>query len=424
MAADTNSNEIRIRAKKISSIQSLPDDYLNQDNANNSYMLVAYNDGETPGYNYKVAISKIMNQIEDNLIEDPRTHGKSAYEIAVEHGYEGSEEDWINNIINTSSDALEQLRTELIARIESYNAVRSITCNLTNISANSSNASSVTGSTPVTLSFLPHTGYSMPDDNGVTVEGAQFDYNKAQKTILLHDYTSTNIIITMVTNNKIECSFRTTSLDNNKLSVSLSEEYANNVFTMNDEFEIHITVNEDGYTYPTNIICTGCSKVSYDNTTGVAILKCTGANTQMIISGTAKDIHPYIFSYALQSNENVFTVVDNNITEINWNTLEQLGYTVHTTGTSPINYISGITWDSSVNVEREKVWFVIPKKYYNMSDDTFNDDNGNKYVLLDVFGRKAALIETPQVVTYNNIEYILYLISNNGSTDTQTFGRI
>lgn len=40
--------------------------------------------------------------------------GKSAYEIAVEHGYQGSEEDWIENLINESDRLTQSEIVELL----------------------------------------------------------------------------------------------------------------------------------------------------------------------------------------------------------------------------------------------------------------------------------------------------------------------
>ena len=124
--------------------------------------------------------------------------------------------------------------------------------------------------------------------------------------------------------------------------------------------------------------------------------------------------------------KSIFNPYDEELYEIDihWDYLEALPYTVHTTGTSVINYNAGITWDISMDVERASVYMILPKKYYNISDDSFNDDNGHKWILTDIFGNKNDLLKTPQVFTYNNIEYILYLYSNNGATDTQTFGQI
>jgi len=386
----SNANDIRIKPRTIGAIETYPDDYDLLKNSNYSYIFVGYKEGNNHTQNYKLPLSRIIQQISKNV------SGKSAYELAVEYGFTGTEEEWVN-----------------------LSFVRHIAYSLTNVTANSSNVAEFKGSNPVTLYFTPNNGYSMPDS--VSVDGAQFTYNKQNKSVTISKFSKETITITISAGDKVTCTFNNTTLDGGKLYVEVEGE---NSFNVGDIFTVWIDVRNSNYTFPSDISCTGCQKISYDNQTGCITLKCTGTHNQMSINATAKDNRPYVFGYAIESNTNIFTVSNGEITEVNWDNLKALSYSVKTTGTCGFNFAQGITWNSAADVEGQNVWIILPQKYYNSSQNLFIDDSNNKYYPIDVFGNRIELLQPIKTVTdSNNITYILYNISNNGVTGTLQFRR-
>lgn len=389
----SNANDIKIKARKIGAIESYPDDYELLEEGNNSYLLVGYKNGNAQTQNYKLPLSRVIQKIYDEV--SANAHGKSAYELAVEYGFTGTEEEWVN-----------------------LSFVRTIAYSLTNVTANSSNITEFKGSNPVTLYFTPNTGYTMPDS--VSVDGAEFVYNKSNKSVTISNFTKEVITITIASNNTTQCTFIEKSLDNNLLYVTLDSD--TDTFSIGETFNVTIEVRNNNYTYPTSISGVGCSVVSYNNQTGQATLRCSGTNTTMSINATAKDNRSYVFAYALESNSQIFTVSNGNITAVNWENLRALAYSIKTNGTCGFNYVNGIEWNSRVDVEGENVWIVLPQKYYNTSSNLFVDDSNNKYYPIDVFGNRLELLQPIQTITdANNIEYVLYNISNNGATGSLSF---
>lgn len=61
---------------------------------------------------YEIAVNNGFVGTETDWLES--LAGESAYEIAVKHGYEGTEEDWIENLINESDRLTQQETIELL----------------------------------------------------------------------------------------------------------------------------------------------------------------------------------------------------------------------------------------------------------------------------------------------------------------------
>jgi hypothetical protein len=393
MTSIDNIQNLQIKAKKISSLDTFPSNY-NLNQKNNNYLLLSCLEDNNTRKNYKISLEQIINYVYNQVSES----------VASDN----------DTNINTIKD-------ELIQLIESYHAVHTITYNLTNV-INNDNPNSIIGKTPTLLTFNNSVGYLMPDN--VDVIGASYEYNKNNKTINLLNIFD-NVVITINATDKLICLFTSQYADSNhNIRIELLSD--TNEFIINDTFDIKLELNYTGsnsYRLPEQLNCTGCSIVSYNSLTGDATLKCTGTNQLMKISGNIVDNTSYTFSYAVESNSNVFIKSNNIITDINWENLEALSYTNITNGRCGFNFNTGITWDSSVDVVGESVWIIMPSKYFS-SPNIIKDDNNNKYNFIDPFGNPLSSIKSIININYAGIEYILFNISNNGVTGTQKFKRI
>lgn len=303
-------------------------------------------------------------------------------------------------------------------RIDEYHTEYNITYNLINVSGNSNNVTSMKKNDIITLGFTANTGYILPD--AATVEGAEFNYSNG--TMTLANPSSTNIIVTLTTNNKRQCNWTIPSLSN--LSCTLDGNI--NTFTINDTFGVTITVTGDPELYglPTSITASGCTVVSYNANTGSAILRCNGTGN-MTISANAKDVATYRFAVALEENT-IFTKSNGNVTGANLTAISALEGAMSAVGQCPVDFANGFTAPSSVNVEGKFVWFIIPSKFFNTSN--FNFINGNNKYLLKQSNIQDLTVDTKLkecvVVNGGKIQYTLICVSNNGLGGKQEFKKI
>lgn len=382
---------------------------------------------------------------------DPGENGKSAYELAIENGQTQQEtsEGWINemkeDLFTESYAKINDVGKYLYTLVMSYHLTYDIHYDLENVIADSINPTTMGAKDSVSLKFRPVTGYILPSSCNVT--GAQYTYTKSTGTIKIYNpehislqelpnidetfneptLKGTPITVTLKATTKIECRFTNGTIDSENYVNATLEANIDNKLYVGDRFIVYLSLRTptNMYRFPSTLNATGCTIDNYDSTTGVVTLICSGTHTVMSLSGEAVDIAPYYFSYGLETNSSIFTITNNEITNVNWETIQSLEYTVNTIGTTPIDYINGITWDPSLNIKGKNVWMIIPTKYYNDENNYFIDDSKNRYVMIDTFGNTITSVKPVKFVDDSNeIEYCLFNISNNGILGTQKFKKI
>lgn len=338
----------------------------------------------------------------------------------------------LNDPVNSTGQLLSIIGTlqsrlnELSNTVDTYHTEYSFVCNLTRVSK-TGGATTMKKNDIVELTFTPEIGYILP--NTIVVENATYEYNKNTGVVTISKPTASEIMISIAASDKRICNFNIPTLTN--LSCSLED--TDNSFTIGETFNINLSVTGDSELWglPSSISGNGCTIKSYNNTTGLATIQCTGTG-DMTISASAKDVATYYFAVALESNTTIFTTNNGVITNCNMNNIESVAGYMKTNGSCPINFVQGFTPDNSVSTEGQFVWFIIPSKYFNVSN--FNFINGsNKYLLKqsniqDLTTATKIKDSITQIngssIIYKKVEYTLVCVSNNGLGGAQEFKKV
>lgn len=153
------------------------------------------------------------------------------------------------------------------------------------------------------------------------------------------------------------------------------------------------------------------------------------------------DTTPYLFTYASELQEGIFTKdVNGTIISVDVNALKALSYTQEVVGKVPttnknghgfclqdwsVTYAESYVWDGAVLNGR--VWIILPAKFYNISQQNFIDEKGGKWKFLDALMKNPmSPAVDPITITglYNNTDYVLVCFSEGGQTDGQFFKKI
>lgn len=153
------------------------------------------------------------------------------------------------------------------------------------------------------------------------------------------------------------------------------------------------------------------------------------------------DTTPYLFTYASELQEGIFTKdVNDTIIDVNVDALKALSYTQEVVGKVPttnknghgfclqdwgVTYAESYVWDDAVLHGR--VWIILPAKFYNISQKNFIDEKGGKWKFLDAMMKNPMNPQVdPITITglYNNTDYVLVCFSQEGNSDEQFFKKI
>ena len=153
------------------------------------------------------------------------------------------------------------------------------------------------------------------------------------------------------------------------------------------------------------------------------------------------DTTPYLFTYASELQEGIFTKDANGtIISVDVNALKALSYTQEVVGKVPTTNKNGhgfclqdynVTWAESyvwdAAVLHGRVWIILPAKFYNISQKNFIDEKGGKWKFLDAMMKNPMNPQVdPITITglYNNTDYVLVCFSQEGNSDEQFFKKI
>ena len=159
------------------------------------------------------------------------------------------------------------------SNVVEYNyASYSITTNLTGVTANASNPTTVSTVASSTLTFTANTGYNLPDN--VTVTGAEFTWTKSSGTLVLSNPTG-NVSVTIA---GIAISYTITPTLTNVTAAS-----GNATTIATGETKTLTYTAADGYVLPDTVTVTGATGI-WNKDTGTLILSNPTANVNITIT--------------------------------------------------------------------------------------------------------------------------------------------
>ena len=167
----------------------------------------------------------------------------------------------------------------------------------------------------------------------------------------------------------------------------------------------------------------------------------TGPTGDTTPTGPSGDTVNYLFSYASELQEGIFTKdASDIITNVNINALKSLSWTQETTGKVPTTnknghgfclqdynttYSESYIWDEAVSSGR--VWIILPAKFYNISQKNFIDEKNGKWKFVDPMMKNPMNPAVdPITITglYEGQDYVLVCFSEEGNVDEQFFKKI
>ena len=160
------------------------------------------------------------------------------------------------------------------SNVVEYNyAVYNITTNLTGVTANASNPTTVSTLASSTLTFTANTGYNLPDN--VTVTGAEFTWTKSSGTLVLSNPTG-NVSVTVA---GVAISRTITPTLTNVTAAS-----GNATTIATGETKVLTYTANSGYTVPDSVTVTGATGI-WNKDAGTLTLSNPTANVTFTIAG-------------------------------------------------------------------------------------------------------------------------------------------
>ena len=160
------------------------------------------------------------------------------------------------------------------SNVVEYNyASYNITTNITNVTANASNPTTVSTLASSTLTFTANTGYNLPDN--VTVTGTEFTWTKSSGTLVLSNPTS-NVSVTVA---GVAISRTITATLTNVTAAS-----GNATTIATGETKVLTYTAASGYTLPDSVTVTGATGV-WNKDAGTLTLSNPTANVTFTIAG-------------------------------------------------------------------------------------------------------------------------------------------
>lgn len=249
-----------------------------------------------------------------------------------------------------------------------YNyASYSITTNLTNVTANASNPTTVSTVASSTLTFTASTGYNLPDN--VTVTGAEFTWTKSSGTLVLSNPTG-NVSVTVA---GVAISRTITATLTNVTAAS-----GNATTIATGETKVLTYTANSGYNLPDTVSVTGATGV-WNKANGTLTLSNPTGNVTFTIAGVAK-------SYTITPTLTNITAASGNATTIATGETKVLTYTA----------ASGYTLPDSVTVTGATgVW--------NKDAGTLTLSNPTANVTFTIAGVEAAAVTGYQLIVTESV---------------------
>lgn len=185
------------------------------------------------------------------------------------------------------------------SNVVEYNwGVYNITTNLTNVTANANNPTTVSTVASSTLTFTASTGYNLPDN--VTVTGAEFTWTKSSGTLVLSNPTS-NVSITVA---GVAISRTITATLTNVTAAS-----GNATSIATGETKVLTYTANSGYNLPDTVTVTGATGV-WNKDAGTLTLSNPTANVTFTIAGVEATSSGYTVTVSGDGNNHGFDIYD------------------------------------------------------------------------------------------------------------------
>ena len=413
--------DLRIKAKKISEL----DDITQSGNIDydKSYIIVGYRDG-TIGKNFKISLSFILDYLasQNHGIDESELKTKvqeliDANEIIfpILNGPQGPQGPQGQGV-DIDWEAMQTQINYMQSLINQYHNDYLIQYNLTHINTNESNATKLSYNESVTLYFNTDAGYVMP--NYVEVTGANFDYDKENKSIRIYNPTASNHKIIIVMNGETGHYSIIYNLRNITYSY-ISTEQSN--YQKDDSIRIQLTP-ETGYKLPNTVSLENATLINYDKNIGTLSFKVSGTgNIKINAMGELNSIYYFVFAADGYDGESILGYDENSMP----NGVITVNNKFYSNSACPIDYSESYKFmdDPTESYGEENVWMILPSRYFNKSNKSFLDDNGNAYKLTG--GNSGLGINIDIVIDghIDNVDYVICLIANEGILDYINFTR-
>ena len=182
--------------------------------------------------------------------------------------------------------------------IEYNYAVYNITTNLTGVTANASNPTTVSTPASSTLTFTANTGYNLPDN--VTVTGAEFTWTKSSGTLVLSNPTG-NVSVTVA---GVAISRTITATLTNVTAAS-----GNATTIATGETKVLTYTAASGYTLPDSVTVTGATGV-WNKDAGTLTLSNPTGNVTFTIAGVEVAAAGYNVTVSGDGSNHGFDIYD------------------------------------------------------------------------------------------------------------------
>lgn len=393
-----NQTEFRIKAKKISELDNFMPGHTIPYDGDDTYLALAYTQNDAR-QNYKVSLKELAVAIsndyginDDNLrdrILDMIENG----DIQLPAGPQGPQGpsgeggmgcmcecdcDGIKDELADIQRKLDEILRILVGTSKEY----SVSYDLSNINAVSTNPSKVKYNESATFKFTNPNGYVFPD----TVEvNTPYTYSKSGKSITIDPITNFDFdTITMKIVGVL--GYYSLTVTTTNLTYSIIENNKPSYTIQDNPIKIKFTVPE-GYNMPTQsqITVTNASIVTYNSTAGELTIRCTGAGDMRITAAGQKIqiLTTYYFRFVAYKHD------DAGILEYdakgNPNGVIHINNTFYSSsGKCPITYSNKyrILEDKEYDYGTEDVYIILPKKYFNTSTYKFLDDSNKSYNII------------------------------------------
>ena len=372
-------NEIKIRAKKISDLnQDANFDF--EHKGEEAFLIVAYKPTaatEGTAQNFRISIKSIIDKLKASI------SGMSNKEF----------KDQLNAVLDQDPDLKNALITKSVLDWARGHGFEGSDDELWQLFQNGSG-----GSTP-----------SGPEEPGIELQDPGFSWSTSSFT-----YTGSESMPRFI----------------NPKSVS-------GIVFMSSNPEV-ATVSSNGTITIKSVTRGAATITATKNTDDTYIQKTVSVNISVNIN---VDTTPYLFTYASELQEGIFTKdVNGTIISVDVNALKALSYTQEVVGKVPTTNKNGhgfclqdynVTWTESyvwdAAVLHGRVWIILPARFYNISQKNFIDEKGGKWKFLDALMKnpKDPAVD-PIIITglYNNTDYVLVCFSEEGNSDEQFFKKI
>jgi len=298
-----------------------------------------------------------------------------------------------------------------------------ITYSLTNITTTSPDTFKGTGAT---ITLTPAKGYVLPEQDDITVSGAN-----------IVSYNSSLGVLKISTNPTVENITIAASGIQREYSLNLYLDYIisdldniHELYHIDDEIEINLeTTEQDRFDLPErsaiNISNATIKSYQKDGATGRLTIKVNGTGN-ITIKMAGVRVYVYYFGHSIPGDH----ILDYDYNDIPTGAGYNFGNLTKSRGGCPINFNANYVWPEGI--DSGDVYVIVPKKFFIPGANVYRDESYNGYDrVASTLGVKRIIQESYTdnslmcyEFTYQEIDYWAYCISREGISEFDKFNSI